>query len=137
VNRACLDTNIYVAFKQNDREIVSLLRTFDFIGIDATVLAELYAGFRMGLKESANRKDLSLFLESPRVYILSHEEPTAEYYALVVKQLRDKGRPIPTNDVWIAANAIQRGLPLLTLDDHFKEIDGLLLVGIERGETTA
>ncbi len=132
MTRTCIDTNIYVAFKQNNREVVGLLQTYDFIGIDVTVIAELYAGFRMGARESVNRKDFALFLESPRVQFLPHEELTAEYYALIVKQLRDKGRPIPTNDIWIAANAMHHGIPLLTLDEHFREIDGLLLIDINR-----
>ncbi len=131
MNGACLDTNIYAAFKQGNRDIAALLRTFDVIGVDVTVIAELYTGFRLGERESVNRRELALFLESPRVRLLSHEELTAEYYALVVKQLRDKGRPIPTNDIWIAANAMHHGLPLLTLDGHFSEIEGLLLVDLE------
>ena len=61
--------------------------------------------------------------------MLAHDLETAEYYALIVKKLRAKGKPIPTNDVWIAANALRHGMALYSFDRHFGEIDGLLLVG--------
>jgi len=44
---------------------------------------------------------------------------------MVRDRLRLKGRPIPENDIWIAAVALQHGLPLATRDDHFNEVDGL------------
>jgi predicted nucleic acid-binding protein len=53
---------------------------------------------------------------------------------LIVKRLKAKGRPIPTNDIWIAANAMKHGLALYSLDTHFEEIEGLLLLpGIRNG----
>jgi tRNA(fMet)-specific endonuclease VapC len=62
------------------------------------------------------------------VEILLHDLETAEYYALIVRKLKAKGRHIPTNDIWIAANAMKQGLALYTLDSHFGEIEGLLLL---------
>ena len=59
------------------------------------------------------------------------DDNTAEFYASAWKKLRDKGRPIPTNDIWVAASAMQHGLALATLDGHFAAIEGLLLEGIE------
>jgi len=70
--------------------------------------------------------ELELFLETPRVHFLSLNETTAEIYATAFKQLKSKGKPIPTNDIWIAATAMQHGLSLLTLDKHFDSIAGLL-----------
>lgn len=61
--------------------------------------------------------------------MLAHDLETAEYYALIVKKLKAKGKPIPSNDIWIAANALKHGMGLYSFDRHFEEIDGLLLVG--------
>ena len=67
------------------------------------------------------------FLESPRVAILSLDEETAERYAAIRDYLRQQGRPIPVNDLWIAASAAQHGLRLLTLDDHFNSLPQVLV----------
>jgi tRNA(fMet)-specific endonuclease VapC len=127
VRRVAIDTNIYAAFKSNDANVVKVFRNSDFIGVDMAVIAELYSGFSLGTREEDNRRDLEAFLDSPRVAILPHVIETAEYYALIVKKLKAKGRPIPTNDIWIAANAMKHGLALYSFDGHFEEIDGLLL----------
>jgi predicted nucleic acid-binding protein len=96
--------------------------------VDITVIAELFSGFSLGDKEKKNRQELEEFINSPRVEILPHDLETADYYALIVKRLRAKGRPIPTNDIWIAANAMKHGLALYSFDGHFEEIEGLLLL---------
>lgn len=66
-------------------------------------------------------------MNSPRVELLPHDLETAEYYGFIVKRLKDRGRPIPSKDVWIAANAMKNGLALYSSDRHFEEIEGLLL----------
>ncbi len=55
------------------------------------------------------------------------DENTAEFYAEILSELRSKGTPIPTNDVWIASVALQEGLPLYSSDWHFRKVPGLLL----------
>jgi predicted nucleic acid-binding protein len=129
MKRLAIDTNIYVAFKNNDADVVDVFRTGDVIGVDIAVIAELYAGFSRGSKEAKNRRDLETFLNAPRVDVLTHDVETAEYYAMIVKKLKAKGKPIPTNDIWIAANALKHGMALYSFDRHFDEIDGLLPVG--------
>ncbi len=94
------------------------------------VLGELLAGFRCGSREAENRRELDQFLESPRVEILNIDEETAEFYSSVFRALKEKGRPIPSNDLWIVAATLRHGLALATLDGHFRNIDGLLLAGI-------
>jgi predicted nucleic acid-binding protein len=76
---------------------------------------------------------LAAFLDAPRVEILPVTEETAEYYAIVYKDLRAKGRPIPTNDLWIAAAAMEHGLALVSRDRHFGEVEGLR-VGMAWGD---
>jgi tRNA(fMet)-specific endonuclease VapC len=127
VRRIAIDTNIYAAFKNNAVGIVELFRNCEYIGVDITVIAELFSGFALGGREKKNRRELEAFLNTPRVDILGHTIATAEYYAVVVKHLKAKGKPIPTNDIWIAASAMQHGLALVTFDRHFEAIRGLLV----------
>lgn len=127
MRRIAIDTNIYTSFKCNDQGVIEAFRNCDFIGVDITVIAELLTGFSLGDKEKKNRQELEAFLNSPRVEILPHDVETADYYALIVKRLKLKGRPIPTNDIWIAANALKHGLALYSFDRHFEEIEGLPL----------
>jgi len=128
MRRIAIDTNIYTSFKANDESAVEAFRNCDFIGVDITVIAELLSGFSLGGKEKRNRQELEAFLNSPRVEILMHVMETAEYYALIVRRMKAQSRPIPTNDIWIAANAMKHGLALYSFGSHFGEIQGLLLL---------
>ena len=74
-----------------------------------------------------NREELNRFLDSPRVVLYSIDEETAEYYSAILKQLRKQWTPIPTNDLWISACAMQHGLPMFTMDKHFSNVAGLIL----------
>lgn len=126
MKKGLIDTNLYVAFKRNNKTALEIIRSLDFIGIDITVLAELYSGFKMGSKEKLNISELEIFLNNDRTNIINHDINTSKFYAQIIKTLKEKGSPIPTNDVWIAASAMQHGLPLYTFDKHFNAIDGLL-----------
>lgn len=126
VKRIMIDTNFYTAFKRNEKEAVQLLQGAEVIGVNAVILGELLAGFRCGNKEKQNRRELDEFLDSPRVVMLAVDEETADFYAQVFAELRQKGRPIPSNDLWLAASALQHGLALASYDEHFTAISGLL-----------
>lgn len=128
MRRIAIDTNVYVAFKNNDADVIDAFSNCDLIGVDITVIAELITGFSLGHREKRNREELEAFLDAPRVEVLSHDLTTVEFYAMIVKKLKKKGKPIPTNDIWIAANALKHGLALYSFDGHFQEIDGLLLL---------
>lgn len=127
MKRILIDTNFYAAFKKNEAEAANLLRKVEYIGVNTIILGELLAGFRCGSRERQNREELDQFLDSARVELISVDEETAEFYAQVFAELRQKGRPIPSNDLWLAASALQHGLALATYDDHFNQITGLLL----------
>ncbi len=127
MNRILIDTNIYSAAMRGQAEVVHLLRRVLQIGISSVSIGELLSGFRAGSREQKNRQELGIFLDSPRVVLYPVDEETAEHYSSVLKRLKQKGTPIPTNDIWIAATALQHGLPLCTLDRHFAHVDGLLL----------
>ncbi|MBK6728319.1 MAG: type II toxin-antitoxin system VapC family toxin [Xanthomonadales bacterium] len=120
-----IDTNAYVAFKRGDSAIIEVLRHAPEILVSVTVLAELLAGFAAGTREAVNRRELTLFLGSPRVRLVASTAATADIYALVYAALRRKGTPIPSNDLWIAASALEHGVALLTLDAHFSQVGGL------------
>lgn len=127
MKRIIIDTNFYTAFKKGDVEAVNLLKRAEYIGVNSVILGELLAGFRCGNREKQNRIELDNFLDSPRVVTIVLDDETAEFYAQVFSELRQKGRPIPSNDLWLAASALQHGLALATYDDHFSTISGLLL----------
>lgn len=120
-----LDTNAYAAFKRGDEQIVAVLQHAPSIIVCVTVLGELLGGFAAGQRESANRSELTQFINTPRVMLVPSTAATADLYALVYAALRRKGQPIPTNDLWIAASSLEHGAALLTFDAHFQSIDGL------------
>jgi len=127
MKKILLDTNGYVAFKKGDKDALRIIQKAATIGFSVIVLGELLAGFTAGSKESTNREELKTFLDSPRVVLLSVSETTSEFYAKVFSGLKQKGKPIPTNDLWIAATALEHGYAIFTYDHHFEEIDGLLI----------
>jgi tRNA(fMet)-specific endonuclease VapC len=128
MKQALIDTNIYSNALKGEKEAVSLLRELRLIGISTISIGELLSGFKGGRKEKENRRELEEFLDSPRVQIYSVDEDTAQFYAEILNELRTKGTPIPTNDIWIASVALQRGLPLCSRDAHFRKVKGLVLL---------
>lgn len=127
MKRILLDTNGYAAFKKNDPIAVEIIRTVEYVGLSVIVLGELMGGFKGGSREEKNIGELEEFMDSPRVHLLPIDEETAEFYAKVYWDLKKKGTPIPSNDIWIAAAAMRHGLSLFTLDGHFNSVAGLIL----------
>lgn len=125
MNPILLDTNAYVAFKQGDPQAIAIVQRAPTIGVNSIVLGELLGGFGRSAREDTNRKELDQFLASPRVTVLPIDSRTAEHYAVVYLALRKAGTPIPTNDMWIAACAVQHGLDLFSYDGHFRAVEGL------------
>ena len=123
-----IDTNIYTYAFNGDIEVIKILQRAQKISICTISIGELLSGFKAGSKENKNREELEEFLDSPRVRLHNIDEDTAEFYAEIKTGLRKRGKPIPTNDIWIASIALQHGLKLYTNDQHFKYIPGLMLV---------
>ncbi|HST21820.1 MAG TPA: type II toxin-antitoxin system VapC family toxin [Blastocatellia bacterium] len=126
IREILLDTNAYSAFKRNAQDAVEIIRHVPLIGINSIVFGELLSGFSVGSREETNRQELKLFLASQRVKLFPVDDITADYYAMIYRNLRQKGQPIPTNDMWIAATALQHSLTVFTYDGHFQSIDGLI-----------
>lgn len=120
-----IDTNAYAAFMRGDELIAEVFAYAEKLYLSSIVLGELLSGFRLGRQERKNRDELSRFLQSPRVNVPAMGINTANYYALIYGNLRRKGKPISTNDLWISAIALEQGAALLTLDSHFAAVDGL------------
>ncbi len=122
MSRILLDTSALSAFFRGHAGIVEATRAADRIAVSPIVLGELGTGFRGGGRLERNRELLSKFLQSPRVRTLNLDAETAERYAQIYDSLRRAGTPIPTNDIWIAASAMQFGLLLVTTDGHFERV---------------
>ncbi len=127
MKRILLDTSAYSAFMGGHPEVLQALQEADEIYLSPIVLGELQAGFQKGTQTKKNQKELETFLDSPRVILLSLDSETAERYAVILNALWRIGKPIPTNDLWIAASAMQQGLTLLTLDAHFLNVTQILV----------
>jgi tRNA(fMet)-specific endonuclease VapC len=125
-NRIILDTSAYADFLKGDPAIKTALQQADEIFLNPVILGELLAGFSLGRDEKRNRSILQNFLSSPRVRMIEIDEETSERYAAIFKYLRGKGAPVPTNDLWIAASAMQYGLKILTTDKHFLRLPQII-----------
>ncbi len=124
----CIDTNIYSALRRGDKSVVKKISQYERVVIPVVVLGELRAGFLGGSKIAENQQNLTEFLASEFVYVAKVSEATTSIYAELVAELKRKGKPIPTNDIWIAAITLEQRARLLTLDAHFSNIEGLVLV---------
>lgn len=122
-----LDTSAYVAFKRGHRDAVTALRRAERILLPTIVMGELLAGFEAGNRRQKNRLGLEEFQKSPRVAVVPVTLETAERYAHIYAYLRKNGRPIPTNDLWIAASAMEHSAELLTCDAHFLNVVQVLV----------
>jgi len=122
-----LDTNAYAKYLRGDPAVLEALAGAGLVYMSVSVLGELFAGFRHGSMEKVNRQILESFLGKPVVRVLEATRETADYFGLIRSALRKAGTPIPANDVWIAAHALETGSVLLTYDPHFRAVPGLRL----------
>jgi tRNA(fMet)-specific endonuclease VapC len=132
VSRILLDTSGYSAFLRGDISIKRRLQEADEIVVNPIILGELKAGFLFGKSRRRNEDELALFLSSPRVTLARVDEGTSDRYAAILDGLRRAGTPIPTNDLWIAATAMQHGLRVITTDAHFLRVPQILVESSER-----
>lgn len=120
-----IDTNAFSALKRADSAMVEIFQFAESIVISPIVIGELLFGFDNGKQAIKNRLDLQKFLDSSRVTIMPILSETAHFYSQITLSLKRKGTPIPTNDIWIAAQAFEHGCVVCTYDKHFRIIEGL------------
>lgn len=125
MKKILLDTNAYTNFFKNFPKLEEFVESADTIYMSPIVYGELLEGFKQGNREGLNRQHLDGFLAETNVHLMEVTRETAEIYAQIRIDLRKKGLPIPVNDVWIAAQAMEIGAVLITYDKHFGEIPGL------------
>ncbi len=121
-----LDTSAYVEFKRNVIEVVEIIVRAELILFSPVVLGELMFGFRNGTRFKENMDNLSKFLQHEVVKLVQIGEITSDRYSRIAAKLKHQGTPIPTNDIWIAAQTMEHGAELITSDQHFETIDGLV-----------
>ena len=125
MSRVLIDTNVYTALMAGNGTIADILETSDAVILSPIVIGELHDGFRNGTRYRDNLQILERFRAQPRTVTVPVTDTTAEWFAEIKQGLRRRGRPIPINDVWIAASCMEHGALLVTLDAHFDAVDGL------------
>lgn len=121
--RFLLDTNIIIALLSGDDAVLFHLDRASEVFIPATALGELFFGAAKSSRPSENIDRVKQFAAGRA--IISCDLQVAREYGRLKHRLKEKGRPIPENDVWIAAAAACYGLSVVTRDRHFQEVDGL------------
>ena len=124
--RVALDTNRLTDLFQGDTRLADQLSACDEVWIPLFVLAEIKAGFHGGSRSQPNEALLQRLLAKETAGVLLPDRETAEHYARLFVQLKRAGTPIPSNDLWIAALALEHDLRLITRDGHFDRIPQLL-----------
>ena len=123
--RVALDTNRLTDLLAGDLALAQWLGTCDEVWIPLFVLGEIKAGFQGGTRQHRNETLLTEILSKPTVSVLLPARETAEQYARLFVQLKRAATPIPDNDLWIAALALEHDLVLVTRDRHFECIPQL------------
>ena len=121
--RYLLDTNIAIALFAGDPIVQEKVRDSDYVAVAPPIIGELHFGAQKSNKVSENLQKIDILVEQSLVFSCDLE--TAQWYGIIKNQLRRKGHPIPDNDIWIAAIAMQHGLILVTRDAHFDEVETL------------
>jgi tRNA(fMet)-specific endonuclease VapC len=127
VKKILLDTNAYVAYLSGDEKVFNEISSSEIVYMSVFVMGELFAGFRGGTKYKKNKSILEQFLTKSTVEILAGTETTADIFGQLKNSLKVAGKPLPVNDIWIAAHALETGSILITYDTHFLKCPGLRL----------
>ena len=128
MRKLVLDTNVLIAFLQNPEDFAERFSGYDVILLPPVVLGEFRAGLFDTKVGRENRKAIDAFLQNPAVKACPMTDNTSLCYAKVFQALRKAGKPIPTNDIWIAAATQENGAALATDDGHFRAVPRLQIV---------
>ncbi len=124
--RYLLDTNIVIVSFRGESGVVDRIDDADEYFVSSTILGELFYGAFNSTNVNDNIGRIESFLAKSG--LLSCDAVTSQIYGEIKTELRREGRPIPDNDIWIAASAKQHSLTLVTRDVHFDDLDGLPVI---------
>ena len=127
--RLSVDTNAVIAYREGIPEVCTLIEGADLLFLPVIVLGELLYGAYNSAKPQKNEQVTHKF--SAQSVLVPIDDAIAIRYATVRLQLKKIGRPIPENDIWVAATCLELGVPLLTRDGHFDHIHGLEVINWE------
>lgn len=125
-NSIAADTNVFIDLMKGDEQIAHKLESFNEVYLSPVVLVELYFGAYRSANPEKHLRKIAIAIQKSK--LLTIDATTAEIFVTIKLALFAKGNPIPENDIWIAATAMQHGLPLYTNDKHFTEVEGITLV---------
>ena len=121
-----VDTNALSAWRDGDSALLRVIGVAGMLVLPVVSVGEYLYGLRNSRRWTENEAWLNRIVEALRVAPVTLE--TAGVYASIMSILDRTGRPIPANDIWIAALALQHRLPVLSRDAHFDSVDGLTRV---------
>jgi tRNA(fMet)-specific endonuclease VapC len=124
-NKLLLDTNIVIELFRGNQSVIDFLDKQEKIYLSTAVLGELYLGAYRSSNLSKKLQEIKNFLES--CIVLYTDATTSDKYAIIKTSLLNRGKPIPENDIWIAATAMHYDMPLYTFDSHFTDVEGIKL----------
>ncbi len=128
MKKVAVDTNIAIAVLNDNKEIIEFLRAFDQIFIPITVSGELLFGVSNSKNADINLPKFREFISRCLPMYITDE--VAECYASIRLSLKNRGKPIPENDIWIAAVCVSSNIPLLTKDKHFDNVEELKVLRV-------
>lgn len=120
-----LDTNVIISFLCGDEKVAEKLYLQKQVYISVIVVCELLYGAYCLKNADENIQKIQNFISE--CILLDIDDVTAEDYAKIKHRLKETGKPIPENDIWIAAQSIQNDLIIVTRDEHFEWIDNIKL----------
>ena len=132
---AMLDTNILIDFlERSDFKVAEMLQSFDELVLTPVVIGEYLAGIRPGKNGEIAKARFEDFLDDVSVKVVWMTKATGRRYAELYQRLKAKGTPIPVNDMWIAASAMENDLMLISNDAHFAQVDDLRFAAPETAQ---
>ena len=131
--RILLDSNAYTLMTRGNQAVLQIVSEAEEVLMSAIVMGELMHGFFYGARLEHNMGILRSFVDNSRVTTIDVTPVTADRYGRIAAALWAKGRPIPTNDMWIAAHAMETGAELISADHHFEQVDGLVWTRVGQG----
>ena len=124
--KCLLDTNIVIALFADEATVKDNLAKAEEVFVPSVVIGELFYGAHKSARSKENLAHISEFAASS--IVLGCDVETSHFYGEIKNALRLKGHPVPENDIWIAAIALQHGLALITRDTHFNAVDNLKVI---------